>query len=266
MLLGKHTPVVATYSPELLYPIARSTGRAALGLDATIPFHGIDLWHAWELSWLDGDGKPVVRVGRLRVPADSPAIIESKSLKLYFNSLNSTRFPSEIDLAETLRRDLGAVAGAAVGVELFPVDAPDLATAPLPGTCLDDLPATVPGREPAADLLRLRPAGRVEERLYSHLLRSLCPVTAQPDWASVLVHYRGPALQHRSLLEYLIAYRDHREFHEHCVERIYRDLYAVLQPELLSVQACYTRRGGLDINPLRSSDPASQPLPRVCRQ
>ncbi len=266
MLLGKHTPVVDTYSPGLLYPIPRATGRAALGLETTLPFHGVDLWHAYELSWLDGDGKPMVRVGRLRVPADSPAIIESKSLKLYFNSLNNTRFPSEADLADTLRKDLSAAAGAAVGVELLPVDAPELAATPLAGTCLDSLPATPPGREPCADLLRLRSTGRVEECLYSHLLRSLCPVTAQPDWASVWVHYRGPALEHRSLLEYLIAYRDHQEFHEQCVERIYRDLYQVLQPELLCVQACYTRRGGIDINPLRSSDAASQPLPRVSRQ
>lgn len=267
MLLGQQVAVVDTYTPQLLYPIPRAAGRERIGCAGTAPFSGADLWHAYEISWLDATGKPVVRVGRLSIPADSPRMVESKSLKLYLNSLNNTRFDSEGEVAAIIRRDLAAVAGAAVDLELLAVDDASLSGAALAGQCLDDLPATGPEGEPGMDMLELHPGQVIrEEQLHSHLLRSLCPVTGQPDWASVWIHYRGSALRHESLLRYIIAYRRHQEFHEQCVERMFCDLLRRIEPEFLHVQAFYTRRGGLDINPFRSTDQRARPLPRLNRQ
>src|SRR5210317_216115 len=213
MLLGKHTPVVDTYAPHLLYPISRSAGRETLDPADPVPFLGADLWHAYELSWLDDSGKPVVRVGRFIVPASSPNIVESKSFKLYLNSLNSTAFASDEEARQTIVRDISAVAGADVSLQLLdPVD-PSLSGARLAGTCIDDLPLVCRDEQPSADLLRQAGNEIIEEQLHSYLLRSLCPVTGQPDWASLWVHYRGVALDHRALLRYIIAYRRHQEFH-----------------------------------------------------
>jgi 7-cyano-7-deazaguanine reductase len=266
MLLGKHTPVVDDYSPQLLYPIPRSQGRDRLGLSNPLPFYGADLWHAYELSWLDAGGRPVARVGRFIIPADSPNMVESKSFKLYLNSLNSSRFSSDEEAAGVLSRDVGNVVGAEVQLQLLAPDDRSLAGSQLAGACLDELPATVQAGEPGADILVPGPPEPVEEHVYSHLLRSLCPVTGQPDWATVWIHYRGTAIDRASLLQYIIAYRQHQEFHEQCVERMFRDIHSRCEPEFLHIQAFYTRRGGLDINPLRSTDPASRPLPRLNRQ
>jgi 7-cyano-7-deazaguanine reductase len=266
MLLGRQSPMVAGYAPRLLYPIPRSEGRNRLGLDEPLPFTGVDLWHAYEISWLEIAGKPVVRVGRFTVPATSPNLVESKSFKLYLNSLNNARFASEAAVREILRRDLAAVVGAQVEVELFPPDDPRLACAVPPGICLDALPAAPPAGEPAPEMLALAEGEPVEECLYSHLLRSLCPVTGQPDWATVCFHYRGRPLEHGALLGYIVAYREHREFHEQCVERMFRDILAACGPEFLQIQALYTRRGGLDICPLRSTGPEALSLPRTGRQ
>jgi 7-cyano-7-deazaguanine reductase len=266
MLLGRQAPDVADYAPHLLYPIPRGEGRSRLGLGATLPFTGVDLWHAYEISWLESTGKPVVRVGRFAIPATSPAMVESKSFKLYLNSLNNTRFAGEAEVRETLRRDLGAAVGADLEVTLLQPDDPRLATAVPPGICLDSLPVSPPAGEPVAQMLALAGEDLVEEHLYSHLLRSLCPVTGQPDWATVCCHYRGRPLERGSLLHYIVAYRQHREFHEQCVERMFRDILAACRPAYLRIQALYTRRGGLDICPLRSSDPAAEPLPRTGRQ
>jgi len=265
MLLGKYTPVVDQYSPELLYSIPRAQGRATLGLAGTLPFHGADLWHAYEMSWLDGEGKPVVAVGRFHVPADSPHIVESKSFKLYLNSLNSSRFVSVERVRETVLADISGAAGAPVELELLSVDAAELSGYALKGACLDDLEIEVTEAEPEAGIIRAGEAV-VEESLYTHLLRSLCPVTGQPDWATVWIHYRGRAVDRNSLLTYLVAFRRHREFHEQCVERIFVDLQQTLSPESLQVQAFYTRRGGLDISPFRCTEPDSLPLPRLDRQ
>jgi len=266
MLLGKHTPVVDTYSPNLLFPIPRSEGRKRLGKGESVPFRGADLWHAYEMSWLDGSGKPVVRVGRFIVPASSPNIVESKSFKLYLNSLNSTGFASDEDARRTIVRDISMVAGADVTLQLLaPVD-PSLSGTRLAGTCIDDLPLVSRGEQPSASILRRSGTESVEERLHSHLLRSLCPVTGQPDWASLWVHYRGAALDHSALLRYIIAYRRHQEFHEQCVERMFVDIFQCCDPDFLHIQAFYTRRGGLDINPFRSTDPDARPLPRLDRQ
>jgi len=266
MLLGTHTPVVEEYSPQLLYPMPRSEGRGRLGLNEPLPFAGADLWHAYEMSWLDQTGKPVARVGRFTIGASSPNMVESKSFKLYLNSLNSTRFISAAQASDTIKRDIGKTVGEDVALELFDPDDPSLAGAKLVGVCLDDLPVATRGLEPDANMLRMQPEEFVEEQLYSHLLRSLCPVTGQPDWATVWLHYRGTGIDHASLLQYIIAYRQHQEFHEQCVERIYNDIWRRCAPELLQIQAFYTRRGGLDINPFRSNDPAARPLPRLNRQ
>jgi len=266
MLLGKHTPVVEEYSPQLLYPIPRSEARERLGLADSLPFAGADLWHAYEMSWLDQTGKPVARVGRFTIGAASPNIVESKSFKLYLSSLNSTCFSSDEEAAATIKRDIGITVGEDVALELFEPDDRSLGGAQLSGKCLDDLPVATQAAAPEGSMLRVQPTGSVEEQLYSHLLRSLCPVTGQPDWATVWVHYRGAGIDHGSLLQYIIAYRRHQEFHEQCVERMFIDIWRHCAPELLHIQAFYTRRGGLDINPFRSSDPSARPLPRLNRQ
>ncbi|PLW83295.1 NADPH-dependent 7-cyano-7-deazaguanine reductase QueF [Kineobactrum sediminis] len=253
LLLGKQTPVVDHYAPELLFPIPRQEGREQLGLVAPLPFEGADIWHAYELSWLDANDKAQARVGRFSVPAGSPNLVESKSFKLYLNSLNNAVFADDAAACACITGDLSAAAGANVTLALFPVDDPALAGGQLPGICIDGAPGRWPRREPEAAMLQCSSADVVEEKLYSHLLRSLCPVTGQPDWATLWLHYRGPALEHAALLSYILAYREHQDFHEQCVERIFRDLQKCVAPEFLHLQAFYTRRGGLDINPYRSS-------------
>lgn len=265
LLLGKNTPVVDEYSPDLLYPIPRSSGRQAIGAHGDTTFYGADLWHAYEISWLNSQGVPQVRVGRFFIPASSPNLVESKSFKLYLNSLNSTRFTSEEQARQRMLADISNAAGEQVRLELLPVDAPALGGAALDGTCIDDEPLTVVEQQPEASILRTG-RGHAEEVLYSHLLRSLCPVTGQPDWATIWIRYGGPQLDRSALLQYIIAFRRHQEFHEQCVERMFVDLLTTCGLEYLDVQAFYTRRGGLDINPFRSTDPARKPLQRLNRQ
>ncbi|MFT4520736.1 MAG: 7-cyano-7-deazaguanine reductase [Halioglobus sp.] len=266
MLLGQVIPAPTHYSPSLLYPISRAPARSEIVLSASIPMHGVDQWHAYEMSWLDGRGKPVVRVGRFTIPASSTHIIESKSLKLYLGSLNCHSFSSVDEAKTVIISDISAVAGAGVSLELLLVDDPVLAGSVLPGTCLDELDIEPISGAPRPEILQADSANICKVSLFSHLLRSLCPVTGQPDWASVWIEYKGPEIDRRSLLQYIIAYRQHQEFHEQCVERIFSDIYQCCEPELLTVQAFYTRRGGLDINPFRSTDPAAKPLPRMDRQ
>ncbi|SDH48413.1 NADPH-dependent 7-cyano-7-deazaguanine reductase QueF [Pseudomonas panipatensis] len=267
--LGKSSEYVSTYAPELLFPIARATKWAELGLSAqTLPYRGVDIWNCYELSWLTRGGKPVVAIGEFTIPADSPNIIESKSFKLYLNSLNQSAFDSREALREVLARDLSAAAGAPVGVRLRSLDevAAD-GIASLPGTCVDDLDVTVERYDqPRPELLRCDDTRRVDEVLYSHLLKSNCPVTGQPDWGTLVVEYSGPALDPVSLLAYLVSFRQHQDFHEQCVERIYLDLQRLLQPSRLTVYARYVRRGGLDINPYRSSDSIVPDNRRLVRQ
>lgn len=265
MLLGKHTPVTDKYAPELLYAISRAAGREQIACGHPLPFSGIDLWHAYEMSWLDATGKPQVRVARIMIPASSPNMVESKSFKLYLNSLNNTRFSTEAELVATIRADVSAIVAAPIELELLEVADASLAGRHLAGECLDQFPVSPVAGEPHATMLQ--PSSEVSEQcFYSHLLRSLCPVTGQPDWATVWVHFRGLALAPSSLLDYIIAYRQHQEFHEQCVERMFCDIHTRCEPEFLHIQAFYTRRGGLDINPFRSTDPAAMPLPRLNRQ
>lgn len=267
--LGKSSEYIATYTPSLLFPIARAAKWAELGLTAeTLPYQGVDFWNCFELSWLLPSGKPAVAIGEFAIPADSPNIIESKSFKLYLNSLNQTVFADIAELQDVLCRDLSAAAGKSVGVRvrsLAEVTAEGVAT--LPGQCIDDLDVVISNyARPQPELLRCEPQRLVEESLHSHLLKSNCPVTGQPDWGSVVVQYRGAALDHASLLAYLVSFRQHADFHEQCVERIFLDLQHLLQPEYLTVYARYVRRGGLDINPYRSTAAIAPDNRRLVRQ
>lgn len=265
--LGRESAYPERYDAGLLYSIARAANRMPLDIDeARLPFVGEDEWHAFEVSWLNARGKPVVAVARFRMPADSPNLIESKSWKLYLNGFNQTRFASRERVVEVLERDLGRAAGAPVSVELFGVDDDALMPRQLPGECLDDLDIEVISYTPSAEALVV--GGEVvEETLHSHLLKSNCPVTGQPDWGSVLIRYRGPKLDREGLLRYLIGYRQHQDFHEHCVERIFMDLMARARPERLLVLARYVRRGGLDISPWRATPGERPPKPlRLARQ
>lgn len=253
--LGRETRYESSYNPKLLHPIPRSVSRAQLGLEGQpLPFTGADEWWGFELSWLNPKGVPQVAVARFRFAASSPAMIESKSFKLYLNSFNQTVFSSRTAVQATLEQDLSAAAGSDVAVTLFDVEDAELAVHKPVGFCLDGLDIEARTYQPDAALLKLEEGGeRVEEVLYSHLLRSNCPVTGQPDWATVMIDYRGPALDRTALLAYIISFREHQDFHEHCVERIYCDLQQLAAFEKLTVCARYTRRGGLDINPLRTS-------------
>ncbi|MFC6336465.1 NADPH-dependent 7-cyano-7-deazaguanine reductase QueF [Pseudomonas sp. CCM 7891] len=267
--LGKSSEYICTYTPSLLFPIPRAAKWAELGLSAeTLPYKGVDFWNCFELSWLLPSGKPVVAIGEFSIPADSPNIIESKSFKLYLNSLNQTSFASVQNLEATLHADLSAAAGKPVSVRvcsLADVEAEGVVS--MPGICIDDLDISVSNYEhPRPELLRCDESRVIEESVHSHLLKSNCPVTSQPDWGSVAVEYRGAALDHASLLEYLVSFRQHSDFHEQCVERIFLDLQRLLKPEKLTVYARYVRRGGLDINPYRSTEVMEFQNLRLARQ
>ncbi|MEE7547084.1 NADPH-dependent 7-cyano-7-deazaguanine reductase QueF [Xanthomonas sp. Kuri4-1] len=247
--LGREVAYPSGYDPSLLFPIPRSAGRDEIGLGTPLPFVGHDRWHAYELGWLDAHGKPCVATATLKVPCDSPSLIESKSLKLYLNSLNAARFNSAAALRECIATDLSARAGADVGVEfgLPPVDAVG------EGTSIDSLDVSIDDYGPPNAGYLSATGPQVEETLVSALLKSNCPVTGQPDWASVTLRYAGAAIDREGLLRYLVSFRDHAEFHEQCVERIFHDVATRCRPQWLAVEARYTRRGGLDINPLRTS-------------
>ncbi len=267
--LGKSSEYIATYMPSLLFPIPRAPKWAELGLSAeTLPYRGVDFWNCFELSWLLPSGKPVVAIGEFAIPADSPNIIESKSFKLYLNSLNQTVFGDWAELQAVLEQDLSTAAGKAVGVRLrrlAEVAAEGVATPP--GSCIDELEVSVDNyARPQPELLECEAGRIVEESLHSHLLKSNCPVTGQPDWGSVVVQYRGAALDHAGLLAYLVSFRQHADFHEQCVERIFLDLQRLLKPDYLTVYARYVRRGGLDINPYRSTQELRPDNRRLVRQ
>jgi len=220
-----------------------------------LPFQGQDQWTLYELSWLNAKGKPVVALGEVTIPAESRNLIESKSFKLYLNSFNQTKFADFAAVTATLTRDLSACAEGDVEVRLFTLTNAPHQIADFPGECLDDLDISIKNYDFSADLLAdsIKTDTVVDETLHSHLLKSNCLVTGQPDWGSVVIHYRGPQIDREKLLHYLISFRQHNEFHEQCVERIFTDLQRYCQPENLTVYARYTRRGGLDINPFRSN-------------
>ncbi len=253
--LGKPTAYQTEYAPSLLFPIARQPKREEIGVSGTLPFFGVDIWNAYELSWLNLRGKPQVAIASFIVPADSPSIVESKSLKLYLNSFNQTRVAGPEALTETLRNDLSDGFGAPVQVRLaMPNEFPALQMGELEGLLLDRLDIEVSQYTPNASLLKAdHEAAMVEETLVSHLLKSNCLVTGQPDWGSVQIRYIGAQIDQESLLQYLIGFREHNEFHEQCVELIFMDILRQCRPQKLAVYARYTRRGGLDINPWRSN-------------
>lgn len=244
--LGRETDFPQKYSPEVLCPIARTGDREQ--------FRGVDIWNAWELTWLGRGGLPRVATAEIHVPADSPNIVESKSVKLYLNSYSMSPFESETAVAETIARDLESCVGAPVKVRVLPVaDTEGRHVARLAGACLDDLGVTCTDWDVNADLLRSDPSNVVAEDVHTHLLRSLCPVTAQPDIGSVQISYRGPQIDHEGLLRYIVSFREHNDFHEACIERMFVDLMERCGCEELTVQARYQRRGGIDINPFRTN-------------
>ncbi|MEM4987072.1 NADPH-dependent 7-cyano-7-deazaguanine reductase QueF [Collimonas sp. H4R21] len=259
--LGKPAAYQTQYQPSLLFPIARLGKREEIGISGTLPFFGVDIWNAYEVSWLSLRGKPQVAIATFTVPADSPNIIESKSFKLYLNSFNQTRLADKDALLQLLRTDISDGFGAPVHVTLATAEAfSGLKLQEPQGLLLDRLDIEVDEYQPNPSLLKSDPDQVVvEETLVSHLLKSNCLVTGQPDWGSVQIHYVGAAIDQESLLKYLISFREHNEFHEQCVERIFMDLMRNCRPQKLSVYARYTRRGGLDINPWRSNFSTSQP-------
>jgi 7-cyano-7-deazaguanine reductase len=268
--LGKPTVYADQYDASLLFPIARAPQRAELGLGASLPFMGADLWTAFELSWLNPRGKPQVALAHITVPCESVNLIESKSFKLYLGSFNNTRFADAAEVLARLRADLteaawrGAVVQSSVGVKLVAAEWFDREPIEeLDGLSLDRLDLDCDRYSPAPELLSAATdEAPVSEVLTSNLLRSNCPVTGQPDWGSVQISYFGPQIDQAGLLRYLISFRKHNGFHEDCVERMFMDLQARCQPHKLSVYARYTRRGGLDINPFRTSYPQALPANR----
>ncbi|PCJ36316.1 MAG: NADPH-dependent 7-cyano-7-deazaguanine reductase QueF [Cellvibrionales bacterium] len=276
--LGKTVDYPSAYAPELLFAIPRAPGRAELGLSPgnevgdVLPFAGEDMWTAYEISWCNLQGKPLVAVGEFILPCDSPFIVESKSLKLYLNSLNQHRFVSVALARQAIADDLSRVAGAPVVVQLYSID--EYARKGLTvfdGQCLDELDVDCSVYQPDADLLKFADSTEstdksVDETLYSHLMKSNCPVTGQPDWATIVVRYSGRPICHGGLLRYIVSYREHQDFHEHCVERVFLDILKRCEPSSLVVSARYTRRGGLDINPTRTLGSESTDWARTGRQ
>jgi 7-cyano-7-deazaguanine reductase len=271
--LGRPASYRDTYDASLLFPIARQTKRDEIGIDpqhtGALPFMGADLWTAYELSWLNARGKPQVALASITVPCESPAIVESKSFKLYLNSFNMSRYDTTEAVREVLLRDLSAAFGLRVGVKLIQTELFDAqAIHELSGVSLDRLDLECDTYTPAPELLSAAFGEQpVQETLCSNLLKSNCLVTGQPDWGSIQITYSGPQIDQAGLLRYLVSFRNHNEFHEQCVERIYTDLMARCKPTQLQVYARYTRRGGLDISPFRTSHPVALPANiRTARQ
>jgi len=251
--LGKKTEYIATYTPSLLFPIARDEKRNEINVPANLPFTGFDIWNAFEISWLNAAGKPCIAIAEFFIPCESECLIESKSFKLYLNSFNQERFESAKEVETTLISDLSKSTGANVKVNIIlPSEFHKLTFKEPEGVCLDDLEFECDVYEINSSFLKTNNI-KTNETLFSNLLKSNCLVTGQPDWASIQIRYTGNQIDHEGLLRYLISFRNHNEFHEQCVERIFMDITNACQPEKLTVYARYTRRGGLDINPFRSN-------------
>ncbi|MEO7390533.1 MAG: NADPH-dependent 7-cyano-7-deazaguanine reductase QueF [Ramlibacter sp.] len=273
--LGKPAPYIDHYDASLLFPISRQPKRDELALQGAVPFSGADIWTAFELSWLTPRGKPQVAIAHVTVPCETPNIVESKSFKLYLNSFTNSAFASADEVRERIRADVseavwrGAPNHSSVGMRVLLPDLFDREpVCELDGLSLDRLDIECTEYTPAPHLLAAAFDERpVEEALTSNLLKSNCLVTGQPDWGSVQIRYSGPQIDQGGLLQYLVSFRNHNEFHEQCVERIFMDLWRRCRPVKLSVYARYTRRGGLDINPFRTSHPvALPPNVRTARQ
>ncbi|EPL6456089.1 MULTISPECIES: NADPH-dependent 7-cyano-7-deazaguanine reductase QueF [Providencia] len=269
LTLGKKTAYHDQYDASLLQPVPRSLNRDPLGIHSNeLPFHGADIWTLYELSWLNQRGLPQVAIGSISVNATSENLIESKSFKLYLNSFNQTRFETWENVRSVLQNDLSRCANGEVDVTLHKLD--DFSHQPIlpfQGQCIDEQDITIEQYEFNRDYLAgCTQEEIVEETLVSHLLKSNCLITNQPDWGSVQIHYSGPKINQEALLRYLVSFRHHNEFHEQCVERIFNDIMQLCKPEKLSVYARYTRRGGLDINPWRSNEHFEPEIGRLARQ
>lgn len=253
--LGKKTEYDQAYNPDRLYPIPRSDKRKEIGIDPnTLPFSGFDCWNHYEVSWLNEKGKPIVATAEIYYDCTSPFIVESKSLKLYFNSFNNSKFASMKDVENIIKKDIENVINANVNVIISSLDHSSLATihTKLDGEYIDDIDIECSKYTVHPDYLSTSNE-HVEETLCSDLLKSNCLVTNQPDWGSVQITYKGNKINREGLLKYLVSFRNHNEFHEQCIERIFVDIMAHCQPTELTVYGRYTRRGGLDINPYRST-------------
>ena len=273
--LGKSSAYADHYDAALLFPIARRPKRDEIGLSENLPFFGADLWTAYELGWLNPRGKPQLAIARITVPAESTHIVESKSVKLYLNSFNNTVFADAVEVQTRLREDLSAAIWqggnvmSRVGVQLvLPQDFDKEPVHELDGLNLDRLDLECVHYQPAPELLQAQHnEAPVTETLTSQLLKSNCLVTGQPDWGSVRISYTGPQINQAGLLQYIVSFRNHNEFHEQCVERIFMDIWRACKPSKLEVYARYTRRGGVDINPWRTSHPMAAPVNiRTARQ
>jgi 7-cyano-7-deazaguanine reductase len=265
--LGKPTEYPEEYAPQVLFAVSRSETRESLGLGKALPFHGKDIWNAWELTWLAESGKPIVATAVITVPADSTNFVESKSLKLYLNSFAMSQYAAKGELAGIIARDLTELTESDVVVDIKPAtETASHRIVDLPGDCIDDLDVRIDTTGVDANLLKSEGGNSVEEALHSHLLRSNCPVTNQPDMGSVLIRYRGSKIDRKSLLRYIVSYRQHNDFHEACVERMFIDIKKQCNPKDLTVYARYNRRGGLDINPFRSDFETSAENLRLWRQ
>lgn len=255
LTLGQKTEYSSQYEPKLLQAVPRSLNRDDINLGDVLPFHGVDIWTLYELSWLNEKGLPQVAVGDVTLPATSPNLVESKSFKLYLNSFNQTKFTHWADVKAALIKDLSACAGEPVEVSIQQVQHYDQQPiVPMTGTCIDDQDIEITDYEFDASILKgATTEDIVTESLVSNLLKSNCLITNQPDWGSVMIEYTGPKINQETLLRYLVSFREHNEFHEQCVERIFTDIMQYCQPSTLTVYARYTRRGGLDINPYRST-------------
>jgi len=254
--LGKPTTYNDQYDNNLLVAVPRSLGRKELNLQKDLPFKGVDFWNCYEVSWLNTKGKPCVRVLELEVPAESEFLIESKSLKLYLNSLNGTKFKNDDEAWDIIQKDLSLTAKAEVKITISTLDAyNNKKISQFSGQSLDDLDVEILDYNVNSDLLKLSSSNEhIEETLFSDLLKSNCLITNQPDWASVQIAYKGNKIDHESLLKYIISFRNHNEFHEQCVEHIFHDIMNKCKPVSLTVFAKYTRRGGIDINPFRTTE------------
>ncbi|MBK7546478.1 MAG: NADPH-dependent 7-cyano-7-deazaguanine reductase QueF [Rhodoferax sp.] len=273
--LGKASAYVDRYDASLLFPLARADQRAGIGALTNPPFFGADMWTAFELSWLNPRGKPQVALAHVTVPCETTHLVESKSFKLYLNSFNNTVFADATEVQRRIRTDISAAVWhggpkqASVGVKLVLPELFDREPLyEMAGLSLDRLDIECTRYTPAPDLLRTEEEDQpVTEVLCSNLLKSNCPVTGQPDWGSIQISYTGMPINQEGLLQYLVSFRNHNEFHEHCVERIFMDIWTRCKPVKLTVYARYTRRGGLDINPFRTSYPQALPAnTRTARQ
>ncbi len=266
--LGQETEYVTTYTPSLLDAFPRAIQRRALGIaEDALPFRGVDVWNAYEFTWLNQRGKPEVALAQIQVPSKSANIIESKSLKLYLGSFSGTKFGLRGEVVSTLESDLTLAAEAPVSVTLIaPEQVLNNGIVPIVGHSLDTLDIDVDEYYRNPDLLVPESDTIVRESLYTNLFMAKCPMTGQPDCASILIQYNGQSISHEGLLRYLISYREHSEFAEQIAERIFVDLMNRCSPDRLTVQARFSRRGGIDINPYRSHEEKMSPDTRNWRQ